>query len=279
MDNMDNLRPSATRSAFRAGAALFLFLAGGIASAQQIAHPGLTDRWTLQIGAYSPQVDTTASLNGTGGRVGTSINFEEDLNLTDRKTMPSILASVRLGERWKIEAEYLYLRRSGTRAISRTINWGDNTYPIGATVSSEFDSDIYRLSVGWSFIKDSQRELGVVLGVHATDFSASLSSATGGIRSGDTLAPLPTIGLYGAYAFTPKWLLSGRIDYFSLKYEDYDGSLANLSIGVDYRVARNFAIGLGWRHIDYDVDVTKPNFTGGVRYKFNGPALYGVLSF
>ena len=274
---MNDLMPSALRSALPAG--IFLVLAAGVASAQQIAHPGLTDRWTLQIGAYSPKVDTTASLNGTGGRVGTSVNFEEDLNLTDRKTMPSVLASVRLGERWKIEAEYLYLRRSGTRVISRTINWGDNTYPVGATVNSEFDSDIYRLSAGYSFVKDSQRELGIALGVHATDFSSSLSAATVGARTGETLAPLPTIGFYGAYAFSPQWLVSGRVDYFSLKYEDYDGSLTNLSIGVDYRVARNFAVGLAWRHVDYDVNVTKPHYTGGIRYKFSGPALFGVLSF
>jgi opacity protein-like surface antigen len=256
-----------------------LMTVAGLATAQPVSHPGLTDRWSLQIGVYAPEVATTASLNGTGGRIGTAISFEDDLNLDDRKTMPSILASMRIGERWKIEAEYLSLKRSGTRTISRTINWGDNTYPIGATVNSEFDSDIYRLSAGYSFIKDSQRELGVALGLHATDFSMSLASTTGGVRSTDALAPLPTIGLYGAYAFSPKWLLSGRFDYFSLKYEDYDGSLANLSIGVDYRLARNFALGVAWRHVDYDVDVTKAHFTGGVRYKFSGPALYGVLSF
>ena len=32
-------------------------------------------------------------------------------------------------------------------------------------------------------------------------------------------------------------------------------------------------------HVDYDVNVTKPHYTGGIRYKFNGPALYGVLTF
>jgi hypothetical protein len=254
-------------------------VAAGAAGAQPAQHPGLQDRWTLQLSAYAPKVETTASLNGSGGRVGTAISFENDLNLTDRKVMPGVLAGVRLAERWKFEAEYLSLRRSGARSVSRTLNWGDNTYPVGTTVSSEFDSDIYRLSGGYSFVKDGRRELGVVLGVHATDFSASLSAAGRGTRTGESLAPLPTIGLYGAYAFTPQWLLSGRFDYFSLKYEDYDGSLANLSIGADYRVTRHFAIGFAWRHVDYDVDVFKPHYTGGIRYKFNGPALYGVLSF
>ena len=100
-----------------AGGALVLAVLSGVAAAQQVAHPALTDRWSFQVGLHAPQVDTTASLNGSGGRVGTAISFEDDLNLTDRKTMPAVLASVRLGERWKFEAEYLSLKRSGIRTI------------------------------------------------------------------------------------------------------------------------------------------------------------------
>lgn len=242
-------------------------------------HPALTDRYSLQIGAYYPTADTTASLNGTGGRIGTSVNFEDDLNLTDRKMVPQFLANVRLWEKWRVEAEYFSLHRSGARAVGRTINWGDNTYNVGTTVSSEFDSDIYRLSLGYSFIKDNQKELGAVLGLHVTDFSASLSAPAAGARTGDGLAPLPTVGLYGAYAFTPRWLLSGRVDYFTLNYNDYDGSLTNLNIGVDYRFTRNFGVGLAFRHVDYKVTASKTSYTGELQYKFNGPMIYGVASF
>jgi len=260
-----------------AGAGL---IACGFATAQQSGvHPGLQDRFTFQIGAYSPQADTTAFLNNSALARGTSISFEDDLNLTDRKTVPALLASVRLGERWRVEGEYFTLHRSGARAINRTINWGDNTYPIGTTVSSEFNTDVYRISVGYSFIKDNQKELGAVLGLHATDFEATLGAAGVGARTGDGLAPLPTIGIYGAYAFTPKWLLSGRLDYFSLSYNQYDGSLLNFSAGVDYRFTRNFGVGLAYRHVDYDVTATKASFNGGMNYKFSGPMLYGVASF
>ena len=254
-------------------------LAGGVVQAQQAAHPGLTDRWTFQLGAYWPKVDTTASLNGSGGVVNREVSFEDDLNLTDRKTLPALLAAVRLGERWKIEAEYFSLHRSGSRAVSRTISWGDNTYPVGTTVHSEFDSDIYRLSVGYSFVKDDRRELGVVLGVHVTDFNTSLSAAGIGSSSGDTLAPLPTIGLYGAYAFSPKWLLTGRVDYFTLSYDEYEGTLVNLGVALEYRVSRHFGVGLGYRHVSYDVDITKTRYTGSIDYRFNGPILFGVASF
>ena len=102
---------------------------------------------------------------------------------------------------------------------------------------------------------------------------------TSGRETADTLAPLPTIGFYGSYAFTPRWLLSGRVDFFSLKYNDYDGSLVNVMAAVDYRFARNFGVGLGYRYVDYDLDVTKSSFTGGIKYEFSGPMLYLIGSF
>ena len=269
------------RIAIGAGMALLGIFVSGVAAGQPAnwtVHPGLQDRWTLEVDAYFPEMKTTAHFDSALGP-GTSISFEDDLGLDDRKTQAAILGRVRLGERWRIEAEYFALNRSGSRAINRTINWGGNIYPIGITVNSEFDSDIYRLSGGYSFIKDAQAELGVALGLHVTDFTMSLAGANVSQRTGDALAPLPTIGLYGSYAITPRWLLSGRVDFFSLNYNDFDGSLVNAVAGVDYRFTRNFGIGLGYRYVDYDLDVTRSSFTGGVKYEFSGPVLYIVGSF
>ena len=242
-------------------------------------HPALQDRWNFQLGAFFSKVDTSAHLNSSTRALGTQISFENDLGFSDSKTVPSFLGSVRLGDRWKIEGEYLALNRSSSAAIGRTINWGDKTYTFGTVVSSDFDSDIYRLSAGYSFVKDDKAELGVALGLHVTDFKLSLNASGIGGQTGDTLAPLPTIGVYGAYAFTPRWLLSGRVDYFSLNYQDYDGRLLNFSAGVDYRFARNFGVGAGYRYVDYDLTATKTKFEGGVNYNFKGPMLYLVGSF
>ena len=270
------------RNAIGASLALIGTIVSGLAVGQPAnwtVHPGLQDRLTLEVGVYAPEINTTAHLYSTTFGAGTSISFEDDLGLDDRKTNVSILGKLRLGDRWRIEGEYFALERSGSRTITRTINWGGDVYPIGVTVSSEFDSDIYRLSGGYSFIKDAQAELGVALGLHITDFTASLAGTNIAKRTGDALAPLPTIGLYGSYAFTPRWLLSGRVDFFSFNYNDYDGSLVNLTAAIDYRFTRNFGVGLGYRYVDYDLEVTKSSFSGGVKYEFSGPVLYLVGSF
>ena len=268
------------RNAIGAGLALLGVFASGLAIGQEAwsSNPGLQHGFTLEVGAYAPTVKTTAHFDSTLGP-GTSVSFEDDLGLDDRKVQVSVLGKLRLGQRWRIEGEYFALDRSGSRAINKTINWGGNTYPIGIVVDSEFDSDIYRLSVGYSFIKDTQAELGIALGLHVTDFNMSIAGANVARRTADALAPLPTIGLYGSYALSPRWLLSGRVDYFSFSYNDYDGTLVNAVAAVDYRFTQNFGIGLGYRYVDYDLDVTRSSFSGGVKYQFSGPVLYLVGSF
>lgn len=257
-------------------------LAAGVALGAESSwtkHPYLQDRWNVQLTLFYPDVSTTARLdNSTTGR-GTEIDFEQDLDLTDRKALGAFMGSVRLGEKWRIEAEYFALNRSGTRVINRDLSWGNITFPVNTSVSSSFDTDVYRLSGGYSFIKDDKKEFGVALGLFVTDFKASLSTPTLGTSQGDTLAPLPTLGVYGAYAFTPKWLLSGRVDYFSLNYDNYDGSLTNFQVSVDYRFTRTFGVGVGYRYVDYNLEVSDSSWSGNVDYKFHGPTLYGVASF
>jgi len=262
--------------------ALLAAILTGTANAQSAAwnvNPGLTDRWTLQLGAFRPNLETTAHLNSATGRIGTTVDFEDTLGFSDTKTVPQFLGSVRLGERWKIEGEYFQLNRSSSRTLNRTINWGDRTFTLGTTVNSEFDSKVYRLSAGYSFIKDNTKELGVVLGFHVTDFDTSIGTPGIAAQGGSGLAPLPTIGAYGSYALSPRWLLSARADYFSLNYNDYDGRLLNFNAGVDYRITRHFGLGVGYRYVDYEVTATKPNFNGGLEYRFKGPVLYMVASF
>lgn len=78
---------------------------------------------------------------------------------------------------------------------------------------------------------------------------------------------------------SPQWILRGRLDYLSLEYDQYDGALVNVMAAVDWRFARNFAIGLGYRYVYYDVKASKSSFDGEVKYKFRAPTLYLEAAF
>jgi len=241
---------------------------------------GPQDRYWFGLEYFYPTISSTARLDNTAtARPGTEVRLEDELALSDRKGTPYINLGMRLGENWRIEFEYYALKRDATKTITRDIDWGDVTYPVGATINTKFDSTIYRLTGGWSFIRNQQAEAGLSFGLHSTDFKTHLSGQTTGgagfqTEGFDQLVPLPTVGLYGSYLVAPQVILRGRVDFLSLKYQDYDGRLMNWMGAVDWRVTKNFGVGVGYRYVDYKLEATKSNFTGEVQYTFKGPTLY-----
>jgi len=257
--------------------------------AEEAAHPKLAARVYLDVGAYRPGIDTKLRVDRAGGQ-GTVISLEDDLDYDDSEVLPYGMVNLRLGERWRIEGEYFALDRDKTRVIDREIQIGDSVFPLNETVRSHFDTDIYRLSVGYSFLKWPSSEAGVALGVHVTSFDLGISTEGTIIRvseAAETFAPLPTLGLYGYHAFSPRWLVQGRADLFSLDYDDYSGSLVNISLGLEYQLAKHVGIGAGYRYVDLELTSEKTlpvvsasdDFRGEFNYHYSGPTLYMSLSY
>ena len=93
------------------------------------------------------------------------------------------------------------------------------------------------------------------------------------------MVPLPTIGLYGSYMFADQFVLRGRVDYLSLTYDKYHGSLVNWFGGFDWRFVKNFGVGVGYRYVDYKLSSTNAHVYGEVNYKFQGPTIYFEAGF
>jgi len=247
----------------------------------------IDDRYWLEIQAFWPDIDTTVSVAGSGGLIGTEIDLESDLKLKDRKSLPAVFAGARIGERWSIIGEYYALDRGASASANRDITFDDVTFPAGATISSEFNTDVYRLAVGYSFVRTDKVDFGAALGLHVTQFEVALegqgrignASIQTQNRKRDALAPLPTLGLFGAYQVTPRLSLGGRVDYLSLKVSDYDGRLINAEARASYRLFENIGVGVMYRYVDYELDIEKDRWNGEVAYSFKGPALFLQAAF
>jgi hypothetical protein len=247
----------------------------------------IDDRYWLEVQAFWPDIDTTVRVEGNGGLIGTEIDLESDLKLKDRKSLPAVFAGARIGERWSIIGEYYALDRGASASASRDLVFDDVTFPAGATISSEFNTDVYRLAVGYSFVRSDKVDLGAALGLHVTQFEVALegqgrignAAISTQNRKRDALAPLPTLGLFGAYQVTPRLSLGGRVDYLSLKVSDYDGRLINAEARASYRLFKNVGVGVMYRYVDYDLDIEKDRWNGEVAYKFKGPAIFLQAAF
>jgi hypothetical protein len=271
------------RTVEHAAATLALLGCCGVAHAQHA-----DDRFWVHLAGYRPSIESSARSDFLANDItGTVVRFEDELGLADRKTLPWFQAGARLGERWRVELEYFSLRRSGERSGSREIVWGDTVFPVSATLRSQFDSDILRVSAGYSFLKDERTEVGAVLGLHATRFRLALEGAmtvegesdSGAGEAEEALVPLPTLGLYGKRDFAPRWSVAGRIDYFTLNTGDFGGGLLNGMIAFGYRFTDRFGLSAGYRYVDYTLDVDKPSWRGGLDYRFSGPFVSLQLGF
>jgi hypothetical protein len=242
----------------------------------------LGEKYWIEVSAYRPDIDSSAKVMSiNGASVATNIDVESDLGLSDHAVLPTVSAGVRLG-RVIIGADFYSLHRSGSRSMSRDVNFDDVTYPVGVAIGTRFNSDIYRLTVGYDVLRRKNAEFGVAVGAHVTDFKLDLDGE--GTVEGTTitsrqnrrksaLAPLPTIGAFGAVELAPRLTLRGRVDWLKLSVGDYDGELWNAQAGLDYRLHRNIALGVSYRFVDYRIHAEKPDWTGRMSYRFKGPAL------
>jgi hypothetical protein len=94
-----------------------------------------------------------------------------------------------------------------------------------------------------------------------------------------TNAPLPVIGLEGAYALTPHWFIGARGQWFGLHYSDYSGDLTDFRLLTEYRFANTFGVGIGytWYDIDFSYDDGETKLEIG--YDYNGPEAFVTFSF
>lgn len=253
----------------------------------QVGQGNLDENLWLQLGAFRPKIDSTFQASSPGGAIGTSISGENDLGLEDNSTIGSVLLGARLGDRWRMEFEYFKLDRRTERSTSRVIDFGNVSYPVSASLASEFESAVYRLSAGYSFFRTPNAEFGAVAGLHYTEFGVALEGAgtIGGVGSAAAREErrenllLPTVGLYHTWAFAPKWILGSRVDVFSLNRNERKGTLVNAQANLMYRFTPNVALGVGYRLNDYRIRANEPDWQGELRYKFRGPQVLLNVGF
>ena len=236
-------------------------------------NPVFSSTFNISIGAYRPVIDSELDLKGVN--VSRKVNLESELGLADTDTLPRADLVIRLSRRNRIEASYYDLKRSASTTLSREIDIGDEVFEIGLDVDSTFDTEILRVAYGFSFIQDGWHELGFLVGIHFTELTLELDADNGSVEaSTDLLAPLPTIGIYGTWAFTKELSLAARFQYFALQFGDYGGEILNANLSFEYTFLRNLGVGVGFEYFGVGIDADQDDFSGRSTYEFYGPWIF-----
>lgn len=265
--------------------------ARSVEPAQSVVHPYLTDRFGLVVGAHITRDDTRIRVDSASLNRGTTLKLEDAFGFDDSSYLPMLHAYWRMSNRWRMDFQYTRLHRSGGATATTTIDWGPLTFDAGAAVDVTFNLDMFKLNFGYAFYKTSRAELGVSLGFNITGYetAAAGNARIGAVAVGFTTdkksfhAPLPVIGLYGAYAFSPQWLAQGYLNYMDLGVNvsgfSVGGRVLDAQATLEYQVLRNVSLGAGYRHIDVAVGGKSSDFRGGIKYQLSGPIVFSRISF
>ena len=187
-----------------------------------------------------------------------------------------------MSERWRLEVSYFWTSRIRSKSIDQDTQWGDVVYPANTRVASELNFSDLRTSVGYSFYKTSDKELGVGFGLHLLGWEASLSTPTQGTKKGDVLAPLPVLSIYGGFALDEQWSVGARLDAFSLTYAQYHGGVTVLGLNLQYQPFRHVGFGLRYTALFLNFSATSSglgSFQGKLNQNLQGPSFYVTASF
>lgn len=242
-------------------------------------NPALRDKFYFAVGAFVPKTSTSAQLDSTNLGAGANIDFERALGMTTQKVVPDAAFRWRFSERWRLEAEYFRLNRSGDKFLEQSITWNGQTFAAGTEILSKFNFDDVRTSVGYSFFKRKDKELGVGFGFHVASYDVGLGTPSSGQEAKKVLAPLPVLSAYGQFALTDEWSVGGRLDRFVVSYDKYAGNITSLGLDVNYQPFRHVGFGLAYRSLFIVLKATGPDFTATFNQSFQGPLLYMNASF
>ena len=264
-------------------AVLFAFLScapiAALAQAGSERHPWLEDDFTVAVGGFLPNKEVKLRVDGSSP--GELIDFDERVKVTSDDTTAAVDFRWRFGEKWSVSGQYWETGDSNTAELTEDITWGDFTLKQGSNVSAGIDVSVARVFFGRKFSSGERHEFGVGVGFHWLEIGAYVegevfvNDESSGFQreSVSAGAPLPNIGGWYWYAFSPRWLLKTRVDWLSASIGDYSGGLWNASVGINYQPWRHVGFGLSYQYFGIDVDVDKSDWHGGADLSYRGPFL------
>ena len=122
--------------------------------------------------------------------------------------------------------------------------------------------------------------LGVIGGLYVLSTDVSLVDIdTGQFEADGLTAPLPVIGLRGEYQLSPRLMLRSSGELFAIEFDNVDGTLVDVYIGLDYHFNDSLSAGLGYNHVELDVDADRSDFKGALDWSYDGALLSVAYSF
>lgn len=231
-----------------------------------IGNPATGESYHIEFsaGLWSPDATIDIASAGSGrlaGIAGTTIDFKNDLGLTDQRFGQFKLV-LRASKRNKFRAELIPIEYDQSATITRTIVFNGQRYAVGLPVNSTLDWKAWRFAYELDVVSRDRGFFGIVLDAKYTDVQARLQTPISNLNEfAHARAPIPAIGGIGRVYVVPNISITAELT--GLKIPDigsqtiggvtepkYRAHYADFDVYGTVNFTNNVGAQLGYRTLD-----------------------------
>ena len=230
------------------------------AEAQRSFEP-LFDKFNIKLEASWVGLKTEIRLDSDLNQiVGTTLSFEDDLNLDSGKSIPTLSFEWQIARKHKLGVRWQDISRDSNAQALTEIEWGDEVIPIDSDITLGFD--ITQAFIDYAYypwVKD-RWAAGFGLGLRWMSIQAALAYRGEGeeVVEGSSevkgSAPLPYLYFEYRRLLSDRWRLITGLGWLYIKIEDLKGGQWIGRAGVEYLAGKRWAFGAAFNLSEIDVD-------------------------
>ena len=249
------------RSVFLAAALIFVLLVSAVPAEAQRDFEPLFDKFNFKLEGSWVGLTTDIRLDSELLGRGTTLSFEDDLNLDSGKTIPTLSFEWQIAKKHKLGVRWQDINRDSTAQALTEIQWGDEIIPIDANISLGFD--ITQAFIDYAYypwVKD-RWAAGFGLGLRWMDIQATL--AYRGVGEEETIegssdvkgsAPLPYIYFEYRRLLSDNWRFITGLGWLYVKIDDIEGGQLIGRLRIEYLTDRRWGFGAAVNFANAGVD-------------------------
>ena len=252
------------------------------AEAQRDYEP-LFDKFNFRLEGSWVGLKTEIRLDSKTLGEGTTLSFEDDLDLGSSKTIPSLSFEWQIARKHRLGVRYQDISRDSSAQALTEIQWGDETIPINADIRLAFENTQAFIDYTYfPWVKD-RWAAGFGLGFRVMDISATLAWEEeiigGGEGTAKGTAPLPYLYFEYRRLFSDHWRFVTGLGWLYLKIEDIEGGQWIGRASIEYLLGKRWAFGASVNLATIGVDWEGDEFLGRFESNVNDISVFARVRF
>ncbi len=230
------------------------------AEAQREFEP-LFDKFNIQLQGSWVGLKTEIRLDSEALGRGTTLSFEDDLNLDSGKIIPTLSFEWQIAKRHKLGFRWQDINRDSSSQALTEIQWGDEVIPIEADITLGFDIEQYFVDYAYYPWVKERWAAGFGLGIRFVTLQATLAwreenEDVEGSTDVKGTGPLPYIYFEYRRLFSDDWRFITGLGWLYVSIEDIKGGQFIGRLGIEYLAGKRWSFGAALNIAQVGVDWT-----------------------